>query len=366
MVLGLIGPSIPAIIRDLGISYTQAGLFFTMLSIGSLLGTFIGGTASDYLNRKMLFIIFSCALCIGLVLMGIAGSYVIILLLIFLFSLLGSPIGALGQSIMLHMYPEDRERNISLQTVFAAAGSFLAPIIVTLNISKNLNWRWSFIEAGCCAGILFVIVAFYRFPKVSSKKQKAPLSVIFKNRQVVMCAVLIFFSIAMDIGFSYWLAEYFKSELNVKIGIASMVIGIFLSGVMTGRFIIPLYLKRIQPVRIMQMHLFLAIFSLIFFLVIPNPPVKAVLCYFYGLGTGPLFPLLLAKGAETFPEQPGAVTGFLFGWMSLGGMVFPLLIGSMAEVYGIQSSYVFNVFVGTGILITLSIWLKGPKKLNSP
>ena len=55
MVIGLLGPSIPSIIEDLGIDYTRAGLFFTMLSLGSLFGTTLAGIASDYLNRKVLF-----------------------------------------------------------------------------------------------------------------------------------------------------------------------------------------------------------------------------------------------------------------------------------------------------------------------
>jgi len=365
LVLGLIGPSIPAIIRDLGISYPQAGLFFTMLSIGSLLGTLIGGIASDYLNRKALFIFFSLCLCIGLVLMGAASTYMIILILILLFSLLGSPIGALGQSIMLHMFPESRERNLSFQTMFAAAGSFLAPFIVSFTITRGLNWRWSFMEAGILSGILLIVVIFYRFPKVPSETEKVPIGVIFKNKQVIISAVFIFFSIALDIGFSYWLAEYFKTELGVRIGIASMVVGVYLAGVMTGRFIISLYLKKMKPLTILQFHLSLSVISLIFFITLPVPGIKAVFCYLYGFGIGPLFPLMLAKGAETYPDQPGAVTGFLFSWMSLGGMVFPLLIGSMAEVFGIQNSYYFNVAVGLGVLITLSIWLGNRKQLKT-
>ena len=55
MIIGLFGPSLPAIIKDLDISYTRAGLFFTVLSLGSLLGTSLGGYASDYINRKVLF-----------------------------------------------------------------------------------------------------------------------------------------------------------------------------------------------------------------------------------------------------------------------------------------------------------------------
>ena len=47
MVIGLLGPSLPAIVEDLGISYAQAGLFFTLLSLGSLFGASLGASASD-------------------------------------------------------------------------------------------------------------------------------------------------------------------------------------------------------------------------------------------------------------------------------------------------------------------------------
>ncbi len=98
MVIGLLGPSIPGIIMDLGISYTKAGLFFTLLSLGSLLGTSLGGFASDYLNRKILYSGIALVLSAGLVCVGLALSYSLILLFIFLLGLAGSPAGTVGQS----------------------------------------------------------------------------------------------------------------------------------------------------------------------------------------------------------------------------------------------------------------------------
>jgi putative MFS transporter len=105
MVIGLLGPSIPRIIEDLEISYAQAGLFFTMLSLGSLFGTTFAGIASDTLNRKVLFALVALILALGLAGMGLAASYLAVILIIFGYSLFGSPAGTVGQSIMLSMFP---------------------------------------------------------------------------------------------------------------------------------------------------------------------------------------------------------------------------------------------------------------------
>jgi len=227
MVIGLLGPSIPAIIEDLGISYTQAGLFFTMLSLGSLFGTSLGGIASDYLNRKTLFTVVALSLAIGLVSMGIPASYTAILLIILAYSFFGSPAGTVGQSIMLAMFPDRRERYISLQTSFAALGSFTAPRMI------------------------------------------------------------------------------------------------------------------------------LSLASLIVFLTVPWIPVKLLAIVLYGLGTAPVFPLLMARGTALFPDQPGTVSGVLFGSVSLGGMVFPLLLGVVASSFSIRLAYILVGIIILGQLLTL-------------
>ncbi|MBT3275368.1 MAG: MFS transporter [Spirochaetales bacterium] len=362
MVIGLLGPSIPAIVEDLGITYGQAGLFFTMLSLGSLFGTFFGALASDYLNRKYLFLTCTIILLAGLAGVGFVPGYTGMLVIIFLFSLFGSPIGAIGQSIMLHMYPEKREKYVSLQTTFAALGSFLAPLLITLNFAIGLNWRWPFIQTAGIALLLALAVFSSRIPAAAERKTHLPLKTIFANSQVRICAILIFLSISLDIGFSYWLAEYFASELHVSLGLSSAVVGIYLAGIITGRLLVPLYLRRMKGYQAIQRSLILAAAAMVLFLTIPNSGVKAVLCYFYGLGIAPLFPLMMARGASAYPDQPGAVTGFLFGAMSLGGMVFPLLLGFLAERFGIERSYYFIGVFLVGVFLIITFWVGGRQR----
>jgi len=354
MVIGLLGPSIPSIIEDLQISYAQAGLFFTMLSLGSLFGTTLTGIASDYLNRKVLFGMVALILAAGLAAIGLAATYPAVLLIILVYSLFGSPAGTVGQSIMLSMFPDRRERYISLQTSFAALGSFTAPLLVALNFTVGLSWRWTFIEAGGIAALLFVWILVVPLPRSTGRMISwRNLSRILGNPRILFSALLIFFSVAPDLGFSYWLAEHFKTELGVPLSLSSAVVGVFLVGMISGRLLTSRLLKRFVSIRILKAGMVLSLSSLIVFLAVPWIPAKLVTLVLYGLGTAPVFPLLMARGTALYPDQPGTVSGVLFGSVSLGGMAFPLLLGAVASSVGIRLTYIIVGVIVLGLMLAL-------------
>jgi FHS family glucose/mannose:H+ symporter-like MFS transporter len=354
MVIGLLGPSIPEIIEDLEISYAQAGLFFTMLSLGSLFGTTLTGIASDYLNRKVMFGMVALILAIGLASMGLAASYLVILLIILGYSLFGSPAGTVGQSIMLSMFPDRRERYISLQTSFAALGSLSAPLLVWLNLRVDLSWRWTFIEAGGVALLLFVWILLVPLPSSTGRMISwKNLSRILGNPRILFSALLIFFSVAPDLGFSYWLTEHFKTELGVTLKLSAAVVGVYLVGMITGRLLTSRLLKRFASACILKAGMVLSLVSLIVFLSVPWILLKLATLVLYGLGTAPVFPLLMARGTALYPDQPGTVSGVLFGSVSLGGMAFPLLLGAVAATVGIRLAYILVGVIILGVLLAL-------------
>ena len=350
MVIGLLGPSLPAIVADLGISYAEAGLFFTLLSLGSLFGSTLGASASDRLPRKALYA--GCALCLaaGLTLVGFMPGYSAVAVMVFVLSVAGSPLGSIGQSIMLGAAPGRRERNLSLFTTFGALGSLLAPILVAANFTAGLAWRFPFIETALIALALGVAIVAVRIPVAGAPKRRANALAMLANRRVLGTAVMIFFSVAIDLGFSYWLSQYFKAELGVSLRIASSVTGVYLLGIISGRLLMPVALKRLRAEVLLPATLALALGGILAFILVPGPGAKAALCAVYGLGVGPVFPLLMARGTREFPEQSGAVSGILYAGIALGGMVFPLLVGALAQSVGIARSYWFCAVAAAGLL----------------
>ena len=190
MVIGLLGPSIPAIVKDLGISYAQAGFLFTLLSLGSLFGSSLGAITSDYVNRKRILVAFCGLFGVGLLCMGFVPGYVAVCFTVLGFSLFGSPIGSIGQSVMLDMYPNERSRYLSLQTLFAAVGSFAAPLLVSANIAGGLSWRGPFAET-------------------------AALVVLLTAHTTATCSSYLMISVSMDrVSFSSWASRSLPPTLG--------------------------------------------------------------------------------------------------------------------------------------------------------
>lgn len=359
MVIGLLGPSIPAIVRDLGISYAQAGFLFTLLSLGSLFGSSLGAIASDYMNRKRLLVLFCSLYAGGLIFMGAASGYLALCATVLAFSLFGSPLGSIGQSVMLDMYPAKRSRYLSLQTLFGAVGSFVAPLLVSANMAGGLTWRWPFLETAALVLLLTGVMSIVRIPDSSAdRSSRVPLRSILRNPNMMIAAVLVFLYVSIDLGFSYWLAEYFNTELGVSMRLSSAAVSVFLVGVMSGRLATSWLVKRIATKTIILSSLSLAAVSLLAFLLITSVGMKAGLTFIYGLGVGPVFPLIVAKASEEYPRQSGAVTGLLFGSMSLGGMVFPLLLGILASDYGIERSYIVTLLLLILVLVGVLVWVQ--------
>jgi MFS family permease len=355
MVLGLLGPSLPAIVTDLGISYAQAGVFFSLLSLGSLIGTTLGSIASDFPPRRILYGGCVLLLSVGLLVLGFMPAYGLIALLVFLLSMAGSPIGAIGQSIMLDMFPDKRERYLSFMTFFGAIGSFISPLIVSLNFSLSLSWRPAFWETAALAFVVFIAFLAIPIPPAAPTRRREKLRAIVGNRVVVIYSILIFFSVGADLGFSYWLAEYFRSELYASLHLSSSMVGVYLVGIILGRILIPFFLKRMSARANLAMGLSIALACIVPFILVRSVPLKIALCALYGFGIGPVFPLIVARASAEFPSRSGAVTGVIYGCLSLGGMIFPFLIGAVAGRLGIGRSYVLCAVIVCGLLVATLI-----------
>jgi MFS family permease len=339
------GPSVPFIIKDFSLDYSQAGLILTLLSAASFFGTFAGGWVSDYPRRKLFWLLFLFFLAAGLMFFGLAPTYAFLLCTVFLMSLLGSPIGAVGQSIMLQMYPDKRGAYLSLSTMFAALGSLAAPVMISLLSIAGLGWRSAFFTTAVLVLCLFALVAGSKLPRpIEQPCRSFNVFKLFTDRRVLFAGSMIFFGVGIDLGFSFWLAEYFVSRLGAAVEISGFAVGSYLFGVILGRL-----LNARKPVKLSLWiypltGLALAAVSLFFFLKVELFQLKLALCFLYGLGVGPVFPSMMSAGTAAYPQRSGAVTAVLFSMMSLSGAVFPVIIGSIGSGHGIEQAY-YSLFI---------------------
>src|SRR3954470_17130646 len=90
-ILGVIGPVTPALAADLGLSSTQIGLIASMALLGILIGSPLGGWASDKWGRKPLFMIDISLFVVASLAQFFTGTVVLLIIIRFL---MGIAIGA--------------------------------------------------------------------------------------------------------------------------------------------------------------------------------------------------------------------------------------------------------------------------------
>ena len=122
------------------------------------------------------------------------------------------------------------------------------------------------------------------------------ISQILGNPRILFSALLILFSVAPDLGFAYWLTEHFKTELGVPLRLSKAVVSVFLVGMIGGRLLTSRLLGRRASIGILKGGMVLSLVSLTVFLTVPWIPLKLLALVAYGLGTAPVFPLLMARG----------------------------------------------------------------------
>jgi fucose permease len=223
-----------------------------------------------------------------------------------------------------------------------------------LNLSLRGSWRWSFLEVAGLSVLLLSAILLLRIPKRTDPATgRVRLSTILKHRRIWFYALLILFSVGPDLGFVYWLAEYFRSEVLLSLSLSSAMVGVFLAGMILSRLGTSQLVKRLGSGKIMIAGLLSALISLLLLLFVPVAAIKVIFVFFYGLSIGPIFPLLMARGTATFPEQSGSVSGLLFASVSLGGMIFPLLFGTAAAYMGIAKTYLLICIILIGLLAAI-------------
>ncbi len=352
LVVGLMGPSVPFIIDEFSINYSQAGLIFSFLSIAALFGAFLGGWVSDYQQRKRVWMICILCLSISLVIVGQVSNFAILLFIIFIISFFGSPIGALGQGIMLQMFPEKRRKYLFLCTMFAAFGSLIAPLLVSFTILLGSGWRGAFYVSALIGALLIPAIAFSKMPKpVESNINPLSIFQLFKDSRMIFVGFFMFLCVGVDVGFAYWLAEYFIIHAGIAPELSGFTVGCYLAGIIIGRFLNALGPEKILSRKLPIIGLTAAALSLFLFLNVDPIILKYLFCFLFGIFIGPAFPSLMALGTNFYPDRSGAATAVLFSMMSLSGIVFPLFLGALGSAWGIETAYYSLLIIMIPIII---------------
>ena len=363
-----VGVIIPELIKDYGLSMTQASAFHyvPMLFIG-LSGLFLGYLA-DKLGRKI-------TICIGLLLFSLAsfsfamveqfGAFVLLL------SLVGMGVGIFktGALALIGDVSDSSKQHTSTMNKaegFFGVGAMIGPAVVSFLLISGVSWKYLYIIAGALCLTLCLIALTSKYPQVKKDSNEAinlkQTLAMVKNKYALGFSSAIALYVAVEVAIYVWMPSLFVDYQGSYIWLSTYAITVFFALRAGGRFLGAWMLNHFawQSVLVVS-TLFVALSFLASVIFGVDAAIWAL--PISGLFMSVIYPTLNSKAISCFPKQQhGAVAGVTLFFTALSAAIAPLLMGLTSDIFGhvYYGFYLATLFAVLLVLITLWNWRYDP------
>ena len=333
--MSVVGPTLPALAENVGVSLAQISFIFTASSLGYMLGSSGGGRLFDRFKGHRIMVTAMILLVISGALVPVIHSYYALLAVVFLFGL-GQGLIDVGSNVgVLWVFKSRVGPYMNGLHFFFGLGAFLSPIIVT-NVMRWTHGAitWPFWVLGIMYLPGLVGLMFSPSPENTEKETEKDTPQVLNYKLVIPIIVLFFLYVGVEASFGGWIYTYATiNNISGETG-ASYMNSLYWGALMAGRLItIPLS-RKLKPSIILMGNYILMVLFLLMILIWPvNPVMVWIASIGLGLAVSSVFPMLLAL-AETRMKVTGAITGLFFLGSSLAGTIVPMALGQIFEYVG--------------------------------
>ncbi|MBW6466599.1 MAG: MFS transporter [Brevefilum sp.] len=355
--MSALGPMLPYLANQVGVSFAQISFLFTSSSLGYLLGSAGGGRLFDRFKGHQLMLIALLTMSLTISLIPVSPYFVLLLAVMFIFGISQGIIDVGGNVNLLWVFQGRVGPYMNALHFCFGVGAFLSPIILH-NVMRwsggQITWPFWTLALLSLPGIIGLWSLSSPNNPEKEEIEQNPNSI--NVRLVVLMVVLFFIYVGVEGGFGGWIFTYAtETQVASETG-ASYMNSIFWGALTLGRLLSVPLARKIAPSRLLVGNFVLAILFLGLILLFPLKPVMVwVVSAGFGLALSSVFPTLMALG-ESRMKISGKVTGYFFLGSSLGGTLIPMVLGQIFEYVG-SYQIMLTLFVITmvGLVVLISM-----------
>lgn len=348
------GAALPAIRRDLGLTYAQVGL---ILGLPTLLSSFIEPALmllGDTPLRKRLVFGGGVAVMLSLLLIAVTPSFPVLLTAFILGCPASGAFVTLSQATLMDLNPGREPHMMARWTLFGSLGDLIGPLILAAGLSLAWGWRWAFLALAGLALLLSLQIWRGSFPdrvtndEVAKENPQAGLIATVKSLLVNLKSALTNRNLLRWVGFllisdllvdvyTSYLPIYFTDVAGARPATASLVLSLgMLASLAADILLIPL-LERFPGRTVVRLSA--AAVSIIYpvWLLAPWLWAKISLVLVIKFITLGWYSVLQGEAYASAPERSGAVMA-VNSLVGVVGAFFPWLIGWSAGYVGLAAA----------------------------
>lgn len=288
------------------------------------------------------------------------NSYLLIISMFFLGSAMGQVILVL---ISMFDHLDEQYQKYGLFHAFFGFGGIIGPLIISITLKNNINFKYPFIFYLAIILSLFLFIIIKRVPE--NIKYKAynfsEASEVLKNKFIIILIIVFILYSGSEIGIITWGSNLFKDYFHFSKEYASIFLSLFWIMFTIGRIITD-YLYKHMKIKVTIIFSFLAVLDIIFMFLLSK--YSPYLFSLLGLMLGPIFPSTQKfLNSNLSHREVGLVAGMVSLSIGIGGALLTTLMGYFGD-FSMAYSYLIP-FVSLMIVAFLSWKVKYLKEIEN-
>ena len=339
---------IVSILRDrYSLSYSFSGTLVSAMSIGNMLALMISGVLPGKIGEKGTTLILSSGAFFGYLLMAVTGSPVL-LLAAFLLAGVSKGCTANKCTLLVSNNTDDKQKALSMLNAWFAFGALLCPFLVSfLQRKSNTLPMLGVSFAGLCLWLLFLWAGLPGKPSGPERKHAADYS-FFRSPVFWILTMLLFCQNAAEYTVNGWVVTYYKNEQILSGPLAAYTVTVQWGLNLVARLLLAFVLKVKKPYKALAvMGVGVTVMYAVLLRMHSAVPALIVLGLF-AFSIAGVYPMTIACTGEMMSS---ASLGFLLSFAGIGGIVFPWLVGIIADAAGLRTGMAVNLIPCAGMIV---------------
>ncbi len=355
IVLTSLGTILPEITTRFGVTKTQAGSLFTLMSFGILAGSLIFGPWVDRSGYRLPLAASLALVAGGLELIAFGDSVAWLRAGVALIGFGGGILNGGANALVADITIDSKAAGLSLLGVFFGVGAVGVPFALSA-LTGTVDYTLLLAVVGALA-VLPLLAAFVMHLPVPKQARAAPLAQmgeLLRERPLLIMGAMLFLQSGMEITMGAWSATFAREELALGARASLLFLSLYWLGMMTARLALGSLLKQLSSVRALFTCITIALAGALLLLGASTVAIASVGIFFVGAGLAGGFPIILGWVGERYAELSGTAFSIALMMALSGGMLFPYLTGVIGSSAGLRSSLLIipAALVGSAVLLT--------------
>ena len=343
-----LGPLMPFLRAELGMSYTTASLHFSAFALGVLPAGLIGDRLSGTFGRRRMVWGGGSGMAAGAALLVAGVHSTVTLIGTFTMGMLGGLLLMNLQAILSDEHGESRSVAISESNVVASLCAIVAPLSIgAFERADILGWRGAILAA--VAALALVYGRFRGTPIPNARPAGADGKAVSPGLLPPLfwgyCAAL-FLAVAVEWSMAFWGAAFLQDEVGFRTADAATLMGAFFVAMLLGRVAGSRLARRFSEAALLLGAQLVAIAGFALFWLVPlTMPVtwgatsSVAGLFVTGLGVANLYPFVVSAATGIVPERVDRAVARIALAGGSAILLAPFVLGSAADVFGIGKAY---------------------------